>query len=145
MKLLVTILVAVGAFVALAVLFSYVQIAYYTPAGFNGAESSDITRPILLSAFSLLGILSKGVLGVMLRPQARQGGLGLIASALSPEKIIRAIVVCPLVILSLYHSLQQITDIILVALIAYQNGFFFEAILHAEGRGKGPALERAAD
>jgi len=33
--------------------------------------------------------------------------------------------------ISLYPRLQEIGDIFLVGLIAYQNGFFFEAVLQA--------------
>jgi hypothetical protein len=131
MKLLATVLVAIGSFLLLAMLFAYVQFAYYSPAGFQNVDTGDITKPVVLSAFSLLGIFSKGALGAVMQTRERGTVLTLLATALSPKNLVRAIVVCPLVILSLYHSLQQIGDTVLVALIAYQNGFFFESILHS--------------
>lgn len=130
MKLILSILNIFGLFVALAAVFVYVEIDFFTPYGFENAGDADLLRPSLLSAFSVLGIISKSLFD-SLQSSTASANLGKsIQFALSLRNIIRAVIICPLVILGFYNTLDSISDSLIIYLLAYQNGFFFEAILH---------------
>jgi hypothetical protein len=129
MKIVYAALLAVGSFFLLAFLFAYWQIAYYTPAGFQGTgHATAITKPLVLSACSLLGIFSKSILDAVSQHKSRRDRL-VFTDVFNLRSLLRAIVVCPVVIISFYQSIQAISDLMLVGLIAYQNGFFFETVL----------------
>jgi hypothetical protein len=132
MKYLAALLLLVGSFVAAAILYTYVEFAYFSPLGFDEVGSAVPTKPLLLSGCSLLGIISKRLFDAA--GKSRTTLAAVLESVLAPVTLIRAIVVCPIVIISLYSRLQEINDIFLVSLIAYQNGFFFEAILQTRGK-----------
>ena len=133
MKLARAVLLLVGAFLATSLMFAYLEFALYSPSGFGELHQETPTKPLLLSGLSLLGIVSKRMFDVATQ-QGRTGIGDKLANVLSPTSLIRAIIICPIVIVSFYQSLQQIDDLFLVGLIAYQNGFFFETVLQTQGR-----------
>ena len=130
MKLLWNAVLAIASFFVIATLLSYVEQVYYAPSGYEAIGHGTLVKPLLLSGFSLLGIISKRLFDAASQ-RTKASTLSVLSDVLSPLSLIRSIVICPIVIISFYQSLQQIEDMILIGLIAYQNGFFFETILHS--------------
>jgi hypothetical protein len=130
-KLLWAGLLIVTSFFVTTILLLVVERLYFTPHGFEDINPGTPVKPLLLSGLSLLGILSKRLFDAASQP-GKGSTFNVLIEALSPLSLIRSIVVCPIVIITFYQSLKQIPDLILVGLIAYQNGFFFESILQGK-------------
>jgi uncharacterized membrane protein (UPF0182 family) len=133
MKLLAAMLMIAGSFVGAALIYAYVEFAWFTPLGFDEAATTMPVKPLVLSACSILGIVSKRLFDAATsRSKTRLGVM--LGEALAPAALIRAVVACPIIMISLYPRLQELGDVFLIGLIAYQNGFFFEAVLQARGK-----------
>jgi hypothetical protein len=130
MKLLWTAFLIIASFFVTATLLTYIELAYYASSGFAEIDRGTPMKPLLLSGFSLLGIISKRLFDAASQ-RTKGNTLSLLNEALSPLSLIRSIVICPIVIISFDQSLQQISDMTLIGLIAYQNGFFFETVLQS--------------
>jgi hypothetical protein len=130
MKLFWTAVLIIASFFVTATLLSYIEQVYYAPSGYEAIDHGTPVKPLLLSGFSLLGIISKRLFDAASQ-RTKSNTLSVLIDALSPLSLIRSIVICPIVIISFYQSLQQISDMILIGLIAYQNGFFFETVLQS--------------
>jgi hypothetical protein len=130
MRMLLGLLMIAGSFVGAAFIYAYIEFAWFSPLGFDEAATTMPVKPIVLSSCSILGIVSKRLFDAATsRSKVRLGVM--LGEALAPAALVRAVVTCPIVMISLYPRLQEIGDIFLVGLIAYQNGFFFEAVLQA--------------
>jgi hypothetical protein len=133
MKVLAGVLMIGAAFLGAAILYAYIENVYFVPSGLEETGSAALTIPLVLSSCSLLGILSKRLFDTaMARPKGNFGAI--LSDALAPAALIGSIVACPIVMVSLYSRLREIQDIFLIGLIAYQNGFFFEAVLQARSK-----------
>ena len=128
-KILLLTLLFATAFFALAILYVFVEIAFFTPHGYDQVSNASKSRGLILAGFSLLGILSKSIFDALRQKNKKETFTQQLIRSLSPGSLLRSILISPIVILSLYNSLQQISDSILIGLIAYQNGFFFETVL----------------
>lgn len=53
---------------------------------------------------------------------------------------LKPILIAPIVFYSVYATIQTLSDSLLAVLIAFQNGFFWQSILHREERRFGPTL-----
>ncbi len=119
---------AVPIFGAYLIFFTMTEVQH-SERGFSSLDIEAMsTRIIVVSLASVFGILSKLALDALqigaprLLPFFR-------VSTIFFRRILSAVIICPLVILPLYSMLQELDDVILLALFAYQNGFFFQTIL----------------
>jgi hypothetical protein len=129
MRIVRTALFGVGSFILMATLFAYWELALFTPAPFAESGYYNVAKPVLLAGCSLLGIFSKSTFDALSQRRNWGHATSALVEALAPSNLLRAIIVCPIVIISFYQSIQQIGDFLLIGLIAYQNGFFFETVL----------------
>lgn len=100
-----------------------------TPSGFQGADLDRSTaRVISLSVSCIVGILSKFLFDRLKQKyKSSRSFYHQLVSALKVSGV--AIVVSPIIILGVYGLLEKVDDPILLILIGYQNGFFFQTIL----------------
>jgi hypothetical protein len=123
--------------VIMLVLFSYRQLRLVSSFGFKEIDSPNLFhRPLLLTAGCLVGILSKAIYDQLIKPKRSGGFLATLKEGLAPEKVTIAILLSPIVILSGYSKIDQVNDPALVALLAYQTGFFFQTVLNGRRAGR---------
>jgi hypothetical protein len=120
--------------ILMIIAFTYRQVGDVTSFGLletYNETSSPLRRPVILAGACLLGILSKALYDEFLRPRAKQAGFyATVARGLAPERVVISLIVSPIIILSAYTRIDQVDDLVLVALIAYQTGFFFQTVLN---------------
>jgi len=117
-----------GIFFLLKIKFSY---------GFGYTSSTALLvalkRAIVLSFFTILGILFRlfyDDLKNIKREKIRITNV--IRRSINTRATWMAIIISPVIIITFFKSLESISSDALVALIAYQNGFFFRSILGRE-------------
>lgn len=109
-------------------LFSVVEISR-TPNGFQGIDlDSATTRATGLSLSCILGIVSKLIFDKLNQKfRTSRSFRRNLVDALKSAAV--AIIVSPIVIVGVYGLLEKVDDTILLLLIGYQNGFFFQTVL----------------
>lgn len=103
----------------------------FVPRGAENIEMKlDYQRLALVATATFVGIISNGIYDRIT--------VGKDAPLFSRTDIVFAAIVAPVVILPIFRSLGSSPDPLIVALTAYQNGFFFNVIFDKLRRG--PAL-----
>ena len=59
----------------------------------------------------------------------------LLVGAVRSKSFVRAMLVSPIVFLGIYGLVKDQPDLLLSHLIAFENGFFWQAVLGSRGRG----------
>jgi len=113
---------------ALGFLFAYVEHSR-SVSGFQSFDTSNATkRASILATSCVIGILSKFIFDRLSKLyKTKVSFIGSLTNAF--KAIVIAMIVSPIIIVGLYGLLEKIEDTILLALIAYQNGFFFQSVL----------------
>jgi hypothetical protein len=123
--------------ILMIVAFTYRQVGDVTSFGFlemYNQTSSLLRRPVTLAAACLFGILSKALYDEFTRPRAKQAGFyATVERGLAPDRVVISLI-SPIIILSAYTRIDQVDDLVLVALMAYQTGFFFQTVLNGHRR-----------
>lgn len=123
-------------FLALYVLgFGTLESVYFQPAGYGGTGEIEFgLTPWLVGAGTALGILSSLVYAeIRERSDADAGDV--LKRALTGTNALFSLIVAPVVIASFYGEMTRMDSGFFQFIVAYQNGFFFQRILH----GKRPA------
>lgn len=113
---------------AFGFLFAYVEYAR-SESGFQSIDTSKAAeRASVLAASCVVGILSKFIFDRISRRYKTNFSLtGAIVN--SAKAVVVAMIVSPIIIVGLYGLIEKVEDPILLFLIAYQNGFFFQTVL----------------
>lgn len=115
------------------IIYSYRELNSIPGFGFdkNGFDILEkLIRPIVLSVSTIIGILSKITYDLIRETKEKEFSITKVfKNAISSKQAWLAIILCPIIILSFYTSIEQIRNNALVAIMAYQNGFFFKSIL----------------
>lgn len=132
MKLLLLAFVWLLFLVAIAAAFTYVDLVYFTPKGAFESDAGLPKKPIVLALACLLGIFSKALYDQLqqLPPTAKYGEIA--RGALAPRRVLGSLIVCPVIVVSFYSTLSAVSDLLMIALLSYQNGFFFQSVLSAK-------------
>lgn len=116
------------------IVFSYLKLNSTIGFGFKLGEINLIEtflRPFLLGLFTIIGILSKIAFDMIEKADEKKFNiLEIIKKTINSKNAWIAIIVCPVIIISFFSSIQEIESNPLVSLMAYQNGFFFNSILN---------------
>jgi hypothetical protein len=98
-------------------------------SGFFSLETlaADVAKPLLIAFGTILGIVSSTIFSALNRPKPRSTRAA-IAKAFSSRTIVLAAIVAPVVIAGFYSAVEAIEGGILLFVISYQNGFFWENV-----------------
>lgn len=133
-------LLLVGTFSILyGLLFALVEISR-SPSGFQGVDLDAATaRATGLSLSCILGIVSKLIFDRLNRRfrSSQSFGQNLVSAM---KSAVVAIIVSPIVIVGVYGLLEKVEDTILLLLIGYQNGFFFQTVLGKQEPAQGELI-----
>ncbi|WJV25800.1 MULTISPECIES: hypothetical protein [Pseudomonas] len=108
---------------ALVVISAILSLLFWSDLshGMQPIEGSlDYVRFTIIAFATFLGVISNGVYDRLMK--------GKDAELFKRTDIIFAAVIAPVVILPIYKSMGDMPDPIIVALMSYQNGFFFNVI-----------------
>lgn len=86
----------------------------------NAGPDFDYQRTIAVCIFSYVGIISNSIYDKVLKKSR--------VPLFKRREIIYSAIVAPIVILPIYKSLGDSTDILIICLTSYQNGFFFDSL-----------------
>lgn len=116
-----------------AAIFMYRNVLLNPTFGFSNdpAASLGTTRAILLSVFTVLGILAKIIYDEI--DKSSDDGfsmLKVVQKAVNSRQAWMALITCPVVILAFYKSLNDVQNISLICLLSFQNGFFFKSVFN---------------
>ena len=93
-------------------------------------DYSFFLKPFLLSFGTIFGILFRTLSEVLERQETDHVRLRLLFSkGVKSRNFWLATFISPVIILSMYPSIDSIDNNLLVALISYENGFFFRVIV----------------
>lgn len=126
------VLSTVGICVGLTLLFGVANFLWLVPHGFSDYQGvTDFGRPLLMSASLLLGIYFKALYDEL---QSTSSDRIEISSVLKrswrSRQFWMALTVSPIVLLSFLPSVDAITSNVLLALVCFENGFFFRSIFN---------------
>ncbi len=109
-------------------LFAIVEVSR-SPSGFQSIDlDTATTRSTGLSLSCILGIVSKLIFDRLNQnSRSKRSFKRNVLSAIKSTMI--AIIVSPIVIVGVYSLLEKVEDTLLLLLIGYQNGFFFQTVL----------------
>jgi hypothetical protein len=121
-------------FCIVASAFSYHDVLLFAPRGldetsFNDAIHTSIVRGLLVGLGCVIGILGKSIYDDLPSMDSQMSYRQLFSRALAPKRVVTAAIACPLTILAFQGDLGRVTDPMLLAVLAFQNGFFFQTIL----------------
>jgi hypothetical protein len=121
--------------------------SYYYPGGYLFAQppadkAASVGQLILLAALMLFGIISSFVFERA--KQSRADGQSIsknLSAVFSDFRLIAALFVSPIIFNSVYSLVHQNPESISDFLLAYQNGFFWQAVISGIA-GRQPAQAR---
>jgi uncharacterized membrane protein len=106
---------------------------------FDERQQMGFVMPIISALLMLCGVLFGALYAELQRDDQRP--LTAVAQAFQKPSLYRALLVAPIVFAGVYAFAQSNSDGIIVAIFAFQNGFFCESIFRksAAAREAGPA------
>ena len=103
-------------------------------------------RDVIMAAGTLIGVVFRGVYDELERrkgPKVRIGAA--VRGASTSRSFWMAILLSPILLVGFRSSLAEMTNLFLLAVLSYQNGFFFRSVLkHGDDKSAGPATAPAA-
>jgi hypothetical protein len=98
--------------------------------GFFSVEQiiRESSKPALIAGATILGIVC-GTLFSVLGHEAGLSTLGALRKALSMRAIVLAGLVAPIVVAGVHEEISKLDSSVILALICYQNGFFWESVV----------------
>lgn len=130
---------ALSVLLLLFVIAVYIVIFHYRAQtldemhGFKDIASnpSDISKIILLSVFTVLGILAKIIYDEIEKASDDGFQIGrIIQKAVNSRQAWLALVTCPIIIFSFYKTINDVDSRPLLSLMSFQNGFFFKSVFN---------------
>jgi hypothetical protein len=124
---------ALVAIVAVATAYAVAAWMCCQPHGFRTASDADlmrlVARPCLVAVFGVVGIVSRSVFDRLQAHPDKPVRLGRVLRETARSKqFYLALLISPIVIITFYGTLERIQSLGLLAVLSYQNGFFFHAI-----------------
>ena len=130
-NIVMIIILYVLSLLAITSVYLFTATLLFQPSGFNAVDINNILPTnFLLGVFTFVGIISRYLYDQMNKSTDEP----IKASKIFKEIISRkylwiSLIVSPLVLLVTYRSVQDIPDNLTAFLFAYENGFFFNAII----------------
>lgn len=118
----------------LAGVFVWLNLAYFTPYPFGeaptGIDPAVYVRPLIISVATIGGVLFRTLYDELNQSTDHRVKIfQILRWSLSSRAFWVAITISPVIIATFYSSLEQIQGSSLIALVSYQNGFFFRSVL----------------
>lgn len=116
-----------------AFIFFFREVNLQEHFGFDKTELDTkqlLLRISLLAFFTLFGILCKVFYDQL--AQEKDDGFNVLKvfhKTINSRQAWMSLIVCPIIILGFYKTIQDIDSYPLISLLAFQNGFFFKSIL----------------
>lgn len=126
------VMLVVGAFVLILIAFIWKEIgASAFVFGVDQIPESDVFLkiPILVSVATVIGVWSKAAFDVATKTNPEPTFKQVISDSFSARRLFAPLLVSPIVIGAFYNDLKMQTDLFLMFIVAYQNGFFWKTIL----------------
>ncbi len=115
--------------------YKYVSVWAFQPPSSSLNLYLLFLKPILLTLGTILGILFRTLSEALERQETDDVNLkSLISKGVQSRSFWLASFASPVVILSMYPSIESIDNYVLVTLIAYENGFFFRVVVENRKR-----------
>jgi len=116
------------------IVFSFIENENSIVGGFNNKDNLiDVlatTKAIILALFTIVGIWSKMLFEEIENTDAVKFKLKeSIKKVRTSKHTWLTLLICPAIIGSFYESLKTVDNLLLIGMFAYQNGFFFRAVL----------------
>ncbi len=136
MKNVFSTLMPLVVFLGYFVLFSVAKY-YLTEVEFAGFKETDsdllfeyFLKPSIIGLFTVIGIFSKILFDEVEKSRKyRFSFKRIFRESASSRSLWIVILACPIVILAIYQSVEEIENLLLIGLLSYQNGFFFKTII----------------
>jgi hypothetical protein len=105
-------------------------IFFLYPRGFVSIDLGNIfNRNVVLALSTVLGIFSRHMFRDVEKHKSQKVNiLSVLKNAFTSKALWISIFVCPVVLVGVFKSVEQVPDNLLAYLFAYQNGFFFESL-----------------
>lgn len=130
--------------IGIILLVTMIYIAVFGYTGLRGQDTSNFTssiddiyklavKPVFFAFFTIVGIFSKVILEEIRSHKKAAGEKNIsISSVLNKgcfsKTFLYTILACPLIALTFYPTLNEISSNSLLGLLSYQNGFFFRSV-----------------
>jgi hypothetical protein len=103
-------------------------------AAFLGGEQVQREWPIwampaIFSLSTFLGVLARSIYEVLTRPKAPKTYREVFAGAVTPNRLLLALVISPIVIGAFYKTIRLTDDVLLILVSSFQNGFFWKSVM----------------
>ncbi len=114
----------------LVCVYSFLYVLFFLPHGYFPLVKSFIAEPILLGFFTFFGIICRHIyVGLERTKKNKINIVQVFLKAFKSKSLWMSVIICPVVLISVFKGLERMPDDLLAYLFAYQNGFFFESIL----------------
>jgi len=123
----------------LAIIFYFVDIYYFSPHGFfkQEVELYQIKKPLLLSFFTLFGIISRILYNeIEIQNDEYINIFELLHNAFKSKEFWKALLVSPIILIGFYKTIDSINSNSLISLMAFENGFFFNSVIETRKKEK---------
>lgn len=135
MKAIGTFLLLISAVALVGSVFVWRELALNDARGFFdiGTDPAVLVRPVVLSVATIFGILSRVIYEALVQWPKKSVVIGsVLGRSLRSKEFWLALLVSPVIILAFYQSMRTLDSLMLVALVGYENGFFFHSVLSAK-------------
>ena len=106
------------------------DILLFDHAGFLPAiTSSIILKNIIIGLSTFLGIASRHLLKKLEKEKSQINIIDVLKNFFKTKDLWISIIICPVILVTVFKSVEQVPDNLLAYLFAYQNGFFFNSII----------------
>ena len=130
-NIVMIIILYVLSLLVITLVYLFTSTLLFQPSGFNAVEINNILPTnFLLGVFTYLGIISRYLYDQMIKSENEHIKVSkLFKEIISRKYLWISLIVSPLILLVTYRSVQDIPDNLAAFLFAYENGFFFNAII----------------